>query len=407
MKRFACVLLIITLLASLIPAFAEDEIVTDAVLDPDAVKYLQVDLIAKGYMNGSADGVLGPATEAAIRKAQEELGLPVTGYMTEQLTSGLLKDAFPLQADSRNSFVYKIQEKLYSWGFLEESPTGFFGTSTKDAVTTFQNFAFKDVQEALQAEADAAFEEIEVAEDVVVDRPLANTSDYPCDGTVTESWYDYLLNSFKFPHITAQLNDQGDGVQMVQKRLHALGYLYDGFDGVYGESTALAMKYFQYRSGLPETGICDEDTSEALFSENPIESDEYVMPYMAKVNRSKSRVYIYAWDGTGYHELVKEFKCSCGAKATPTITGTFYCIGPISEWYYMKASVIWVKYAFQIQGNYFFHSVLFKHKGDKRPTSTSVKNLGRNVSHGCIRLAVDDIKWMYENCTKGMKVEIT
>ena len=409
MKRFACVLLLITLLASFIPAFAQDAVVTDVALDPDAVKYLQIDLIANGYManNAVADGVLGSATEAAIRKAQEDMGLPVTGYMTDQLTEGLVKGAFPLKAESRNSYVYQVQKKLYSWGFLEEEPTGYFGNSTQDAVTTFQNFAIKDVQEMLQQEADAAYEEMDVAADVVIDRPLANTAAYPCDGTVTEKWFDYMMNTYTSPRITAQLDDANDGVKMIQKRLHALGYLYDGFDGVYGDSTVLAMKYFQYRTGLPETGTCDDETSEALFSENPIESDEYVMPYMAKVNRGKSRVYIYAWDGTGYNELVKEFVCSCGAKATPTIEGTFYAVGPISEWYFMQSSNVWVRYAFQIQGNYFFHSVLFKNKGNKNPTSTSVKNLGKNVSHGCIRLAEKDIKWMYENCTKGMKVEIT
>ena len=72
----------------------------------------------------------------------------------------------------------------------------------------------------------------------------------------------------------------------------------------------------------------------------------------------------------------------------------------------MASSNVWVRYAFKIVGNYFFHSVLYHSKGGKNPTSTSVNNLGRNVSHGCIRLAVEDVKWIYENCPKGMKVVI-
>ena len=92
--------------------------------------------------------------------------------------------------------------------------------------------------------------------------------------------------------------------------------------------------------------------------------------------------------------------------ATPTLAGTHYCEGPISEWYYMADSNVWVRYAFKIKGNYFFHSVLFHSKGAKYPTSTSVRNLGSNVSHGCIRLAVEDAKWIYENCDPGMKVII-
>ena len=72
----------------------------------------------------------------------------------------------------------------------------------------------------------------------------------------------------------------------------------------------------------------------------------------------------------------------------------------------MKNSNVWVRYAFQIYGNYFFHSVLFNHEGDKKPTSTSVRKLGKNVSHGCIRLAVEDVKWIYDNCPNNMKVVI-
>ena len=405
MKRVACVLLILVLLTSLASAFAQ-EVVTDAALDPDAVKYLQIDLNAKGYMDGSADGVMGDATQKGIRRAQEDLGLPVTGYMTEQLNAALLKNAFPLEKESRNSYVYRMQTKLFSWGFLEEEPTGYFGQSTQDAVISFQKFTIDEVKERRQSELDETYGAMEVPEDVVVDMPLVDTDDYPCDGVLTRKWYDFLMEEYECPLITAKLDDDSVGVKLVQKRLHALGYLYSGFDGVFGSGTELALKYFQKKNGLPETGSCDEATSLALFSEDPAESEEYVMPYMATVVRNQSKVYITGWDGSGYNELVKVFTCSCGAPSTPTIEGTYYAVGPISEWYYMKSSNVWVRYAFQIKGNYFFHSVLFSNKGNKYPTSTSVKNLGRNVSHGCIRLAVDDIKWIYENCTKGMKVVI-
>ena len=63
-------------------------------------------------------------------------------------------------------------------------------------------------------------------------------------------------------------------------------------------------------------------------------------------------------------------------------------------------------YAFVIDGGYFFHSVLFNREGDTKPTNSSVANLGRNASHGCVRLAVDDAKWIYENCKPGMTVVI-
>ena len=404
MKRFASVLLLIALLASFIPAFAQ-EVAMDAVLDPDAVMYLQIDLAGKGYMKGDADGVLGDVTQAAIRKAQEAYGLPVTGYMTDQLTDALLQGAYPLQQDSQNRLVYRMQQKLYDWGFLEDAPTGYFGKNTKEAVEFFQSFALNDFAARMQEISDAAYAAMDRSADVIIDQPLYSEATIPCDGLVTEDWYNFILDEYELPVINVRTEDSGDGVKLVQKRLHGLGYLYSGIDGVFGSGTELALKYFQRKSGLAESGACDNATFFALFGENAPVSDEYVMPYMAYVERSKSRVYIYGWDGSGYNEEVKVFKCSCGAKKTPTITGTFYAVGPISDWYWMNDSAVWVRYAFQIQGNYFFHSVLYKKKGGS-PTSTSVKALGTNVSHGCIRLAVEDIKWIYENCTRGMKVVI-
>lgn len=36
----------------------------------------------------------------------------------------------------------------------------------------------------------------------------------------------------------------------------------------------------------------------------------------------------------------------------------------------------------------------------------SYTGLGKRASHGCIRLMVDDAKWIYDNCGKGTEVVI-
>ena len=50
-----------------------------------------------------------------------------------------------------------------------------------------------------------------------------------------------------------------------------------------------------------------------------------------------------------------------------------------------------------------FHSVLYNQKGGP-VTQSSVNNLGSKASHGCVRLSVEDAKWLYQNCPKGTKV---
>ena len=50
-----------------------------------------------------------------------------------------------------------------------------------------------------------------------------------------------------------------------------------------------------------------------------------------------------------------------------------------------------------------FHSVLYKEK-DGPVTQSSVNNLGRKASHGCIRLSVEDAKWINQNCPSNTKI---
>lgn len=49
------------------------------------IKTLQQALNALGFGAGAADGVLGPATRAGVRRLQQSLGLPADGYATHEL----------------------------------------------------------------------------------------------------------------------------------------------------------------------------------------------------------------------------------------------------------------------------------------------------------------------------------
>jgi len=127
--------------------------------------------------------------------------------------------------------------------------------------------------------------------------------------------------------------------------------------------------------------------------------------YKIMVSIADQRVYVYKWTGEDYTALVHTFICSTGTRENPTILGTFQAPGRNGEWYWMDDSKVWVKYAFVIEGGYFFHSVLFEKQGGS-PTASSVSNLGRRASHGCIRLTVEDAEWIYNNCASGTTVVI-
>jgi len=68
---------------------------------------------------------------------------------------------------------------------------------------------------------------------------------------------------------------KGDDVKKLQQRLVDLNYLSGGVDGSYGNGTANAVSAFQKEAGLPETGIADEATQNALFADDAPKSKVY------------------------------------------------------------------------------------------------------------------------------------
>ena len=53
-------------------------------------------------------------------------------------------------------------------------------------------------------------------------------------------------------------------------------------------------------------------------------------------------------------------------------------------------------------GDYLFHSVPF----DETQTVILDDTLGTPASHGCIRLKVEDAKWLYDNIANDTKIII-
>lgn len=114
---------------------------------------------------------------------------------------------------------------------------------------------------------------------------------------------------------------------------------------------------------------------------------------------------------TSDDSVVRHMLCSTGLNDTPTPTGTFYMpkkayAAERTEWYYFKEFDCYAKYATRIKGGILFHSVIYSSKSDSSLRTSSVRNLGKKASHGCIRLTVDNAKWIAKNCPAGTKVKI-
>ena len=355
-----------------------------------AVQRVQTRLSQLGYTTDPADGSFGGGTARALRIFQYYSGLDQTGIADAATQRRLFAadaaapDNAMLTVGSSGDAVSKLQKRLRVLGFASIAVDGGFGSSTKSGVENLQTY-MREMEEDAVAASTAS--ELTVEVNGVADPLLLD---------------DFYSDSFPAIPAAMQSGSTGRDVVRLQRRLTTLEYYTSVLDGQYGSGTTEAVSEFQKRNGLEETGIADHTTLATLFDEN---AKKALKPYVLKVSTADQRVYAYAPDANGeYTQLVRTMKCSTGRNSTPTPTGTFQdSTCPGARWHYFTKFHCWAQYAFYIQGDIMFHSVLYNSKGGK-VTQSSVNHLGSKASHGCVRLSVEDAKWIWSNCPAKTKV---
>lgn len=152
-----------------------------------------------------------------------------------------------------------------------------------------------------------------------------------------------------------------------------------------------------------ETEALERDTGLTMETE-ATEEEQEEFPYYLKVNRQQNCITVYTKDENGdYSVPYKAIICSTGLyNATPT--GTFH----LSDKYLWRQlhGGVYGQYATRITGGVLFHSVPYYRKSKNSLCSDKYNKLGQQASMGCIRLTVEDAKWIAENCPSGTTVEI-
>lgn len=98
-------------------------------------------------------------------------------------------------------------------------------------------------------------------------------------------------------------------------------------------------------------------------------------------------------------KLINSYLCSIGKSSTPTIKGDFK-LGVKGLYFGVdRGYKCW--YYSQIKGNYLFHSIIYNLDG-------SVKDgrLGMAISDGCVRLAIDNAKWIWDTVPTNTAIHI-
>ena len=150
-----------------------------------------------------------------------------------------------------------------------------------------------------------------------------------------------------------------------------------------------------------------EDATEDITEEKPVVNSNVTTakwPYYIKVNRQANCVTIYTLDTEGNYTVpIKAMTCSVG-----TNNRTPLGISKISDKYVWRLLFgdTYGHYSVRFNGHILFHSVPYTSPNNYSLKEGQFNLLGEPASQGCIRLCVEDAKWIYDNCAKGTIVEV-
>lgn len=222
---------------------------------------------------------------------------------------------------------------------------------------------------------------------------------YKKDGTPYRGWVKYKNEWYYLKHdgeaYSGWLKDNGNWYY-----LNDSGKMRTGWINVNGKD------YYLNSEGIMQTGYVTINGITYYFGDDGVMRDTAVTKaqgyssatgYLIMVDRGAHMVYIFT-GGQGNWSTLKSFQCTDGV-STPT--GEFTVGSHTYHFGEEKGYTCW--YATQITGDFLFHSVLYN-VGSM--TDIQDGRLGITASHGCIRLHIDNAKWIYENIPSGTKIVI-
>ncbi len=120
--------------------------------------------------------------------------------------------------------------------------------------------------------------------------------------------------------------------------------------------------------------------------------------YLIWISKGNYKVYVYKGTNRNWR-FVKALDCAIGAPNTPTIEGVFEYFKWQPKWTYEK---FYCGPIMRFYNGYALHSTLIKYNGTPYDNRVGVK-----ISHGCVRIRPEGIKWLSGYIPIGTTVAVT
>ena len=192
--------------------------------------------------------------------------------------------------NTQADLIRAAQTKLKELGFYAADITGNIGRKTKIAIKEFQNS--QGLRESGELDEDTirlllSIEDTRASaqsqENFTQVSDETDNSQKPTQSSPERTSIDRTENNQ-----VLMIDSSGDLVYEIQNRLKTLGYYTGSVTGHYGEKTAAAVKLFQKKNGLSQTGNADQTTvSLILYGKTNTDTGE------TSAEQSESASYIY------------------------------------------------------------------------------------------------------------------
>ena len=232
------------------------------------IKIMQNRLIVLGYLSGTADGVYGETTTAAVKAFQKRNDIYADGIAgpttlaklyssSARKASSVVAHLGSLKQGMNGSAVRTLQKNLKTLGYYSGTVDGDYGDGTMAAVKSFQT-SF-----GLKADGIAGKSTLNAIENALNGGSSGSSSSTPTAKDHPDN-YGKTASSTGYKTLTVSTSSKSD-VTALQAALSATGYYAGNSDGVYGAGTEDAVKKYQRAKGLRVTGMAGPSTQRLLY----------------------------------------------------------------------------------------------------------------------------------------------
>ena len=313
----------------------------------------------------------------ALEVLNEIKGYNVLNSSLDKLISALDEDDNSITTNNQSNITNDLDDSNDNEITFEDNEDSFLNLG----ISAFNSKDYDTAMEYFNQITESTPNDYEIAQSYINDYK-SNYKDYlleSIDELVANKYYTKAINILSNYDVNLLTEDE---ITEIENKINSITMFREEYSGEDSEYTSNAILQEITPNNINSLSITSKT------------------PYLVYLNLDKQITYIYEGSNNNWN-LIKEFPSSTGIEGKETPKGIF-SVTNRGEWFFSDEFQQGGKYWVQFMGDYLFHSLPF----DETQSNILDYTIGEPSSHGCIRLKVEDAKWLYDNIANDTKIII-